>query len=209
MRGAPRRGPGRPAGRSAHDGVLADRDALLDAAERVIRADGPAVTLEAVAAAAGVTKPILYRGVGDKDALVQALAERLVVRIRAQVAALVAAAEGPRDGLARLVAGHLELAGSDRHLYLYVTAGGSRDDRVQQALLLADQSAAGFADGIAAYRSAQGADPAVADAWSYALIGALHFVTLWWLRDGSVPADVAAAQLTELLWSGLRGGGTE
>lgn len=197
-----RRGPGRPAG----DGLVADRDALLAAAERLVRAHGPSVTLEAIAAEAGVTKPILYRGVGDKDALVAALAERLVARMTAEVTAMVAAAAGPREGLRALVEGYLALAERDRSLYLYVTAGGSRDDRVQQALLMADRTAEGFAAGIAAYRTAHGADPAVATAWSYGLIGALHFVTLWWLRDGGADTAAVAAQLTELLWSGLGGG---
>jgi AcrR family transcriptional regulator len=202
---AVRRGPGRPAGRSTHDGVLADRDALLDAAERLIRAQGPTVTLDAIAAEAGVTKPILYRGVGDKDALVMALAERLVTRMTDEVTTMVAAAPGPREGLRALVGGYLQLAALDRHLYLYVTAGGSSDDRVQQALLLADRTAQGFAEGIAASRAAQGADASVALAWAYGLIGTLHFVTLWWLRDGATDADAVAEQITTLLWSGLGG----
>lgn len=205
--GRVRRGPGRPAGRTVDDGVLADREALLAAAERLLRARGPAVTLDAVAAEAGVTKPILYRGVGDKDALVVALAERLVARMTAEVTAMVVGATGPRDGLGRLVAGYLEQASLDRNVYLYVTAGGRSDDRVRQALLLADRTASGFADGIAALRVAQGADPTVATAWAYGLIGALHFVTLWWLRDGDGDGGTAAVaeQIAALLWSGLRG----
>ena len=206
-RNAGRRGPGRPAGRSAHDGLLADREALLSAAERLIRADGPAITLAAIAAEAGVTKPILYRGVGDKDALVQALAERLVARMTAEVSAMVAQADGSRERLARLVGGYLRLASLDCHLYLYVTAGGRSDDRVRQALLLADRTAQDFAEGIAASRLAQGADPGVAVAWAYALIGALHFVTLWWLRDATTDTAYVAEQITTLLWSGLGGEG--
>jgi len=207
-RGAVRRGPGRPAGRSARDGVLADRDVLLDAAERLIRAQGPAVTLDAIAAAAGVTKPILYRGVGDKDALVAALAERLVARMTAEVTTMVAQASGGRERLRTLVGGYLHFAALDRHLYLYVTAGGRSDDRVQQALLLADRTAHGFAAGIAAFRTARAADPAVALAWAYGLIGTLHFVTLWWLRDGTGDTEDVAEQITTLLWSGLGGEGT-
>ena len=199
------RGRGRPAGRATADGALADRAALLDAAEQLIRAQGPGVTLAAIAAQAGVTKPMVYRGLGDKDAVVQALAERLVARMTRDVRALVAGATGPRDQLQRFVAGYLGQAAADRNVYLYVTAGGSSDDRVRQALLLADRSAHQFAEGIAAMRRANGADPAVAAAWSYGLIGMLHFVTLWWLRDGAPDQATLAAQITELLWSGLGG----
>jgi AcrR family transcriptional regulator len=199
------RGPGRPAGRSVDDGVLADRDALLDAAERLIRAKGPAVTLDAIAAEAGVTKPILYRGVGDKDALVLALAERLIARMTTEVGAMMANAPGPRRRLRALVAGYLELAARDQHIYLYVTAGGQSNDRVQQALLLADQTAVGLAAGVADLRRARGVDASVAQAWAYSIIGALHFVTLWWLRDGASDTDKVADQITALLWSGIRG----
>jgi AcrR family transcriptional regulator len=202
------RGPGRPAGRSVHDGVIADRDALLDAAERLVRAKGPSVTLDAIAAEAGVTKPILYRGVGDKDALVVAMAERLITRMTAAVTGLVTSARGPQERTRSLVLGYLQQAAVDRHVYLYVTAGGRGDDRVQQALMLADRSATGFADSIIALRTMQGADASVAEVWAYGMIGTLHFVTLWWLRGGATDIDTVAEQIASLMWSGLAGGNT-
>ena len=198
-----RRGPGRPAGRTATDGVIADRETLLEAAERRIREQGPVVSLEAIAAEAGVTKPILYRSVGDKDALVLALAQRLAARMADDVARLVATASTPLDGLRSLVGGYLRHAARDRHLYLYVTAGGASDDRVRQSLLLADGAASQFAASIEAYRSARGADPTVATVWAYGMVGALHFVTLWWLRDQALDVELVTDQITALLWSGL------
>ena len=176
---------------------------LLNAAEQLVRAKGPGVSLHAIATAAGVTKPTLYREVGAKDALVNALAQRLAVRMAESVATLVAQALAPREGLRNLVAGYLDLAARDRHLYLFVTAGGTGDDRVQQSLLLADGAASQFAEPIARYRTARGADPAVANVWSYGLLGALHFVTLWWLRDQETEINVVIDQITALLWSGM------
>ena len=198
----PRR-PGRPAGRTAADGVIADRGILLAAAEKLIRKQGPGVSLQAIAAEAGVAKPSLYRGVGDRDALVNALAERLAARMAESVSQLVAQAAAPREGLRNLVAGYLDLATREKHLYLFVTAGGTGEDRVQQALLLADGAAGQFAEPIAAYQAAQGADPAVSTVWSYGLLGALHFVTLWWLRDQGSDIDRVIDQITSLLWSGM------
>ena len=194
---------GRPAGRGTADGVLVDRGTLLAAAEKLIREKGPNVSLQAIAIEAGVTKPTLYREVGDRDALVNALAERLAARMADAVTRLVATASAPREGLRNLVAGYLDLAASDRHLYLFVTAGGTGDDRVQQSLLLADGAASQFAEPIAAYRVAHDADPAVAVVWSYGLVGALHYVTLWWLRDQATDIDVLIDQITSLLWSGM------
>lgn len=196
------RGPGRPAGRTTADGVIADRQALLTAAERLIRRQGPDVSLEAIAAAAGVTKPILYRGVGGRHALVDALADRLNRRITRHVAARVAGAADAHDALRRLVGGYLAYAARERHLYLYVTAGAG-DDRMQSSLLLADRAAQALAQAIAAHRSAEGADATAALTWAYGLVGALHFVTLWWLRDRPVDIEQATEQITALFWSGL------
>jgi len=201
--GAHRR-PGRPAGRSSVDGVIADRETLLAAAERLIREQGPGVSLDAIAAEAGVTKPTLYRGVGDKVALVHALAERLSTRMTDAVSRLVEDAASPRDALRRLVGGYFEHAASERQLYLFVTLGSTGDDRVSRSLLLADGTAEQFAEGIADYRTARGADPSVATTWAYALVGALHFVTLWWLRDQTVDVDQVTEQVTALLWAGVR-----
>ena len=199
---APRR-PGRPAGRTASHGVIADRESLLVAAERLIRERGPSVSLDAIAAEAGVTKPILYRGVGDREALVNALAQRLTVRMTEEVGKLVGEASDSRDAMHRLVGGYLKHAEADRHLYLYVTLNGAGDDRVRKSLILADGTAAQFAEGIAAYRTAQGADPTVATTWAYGLVGALHFVTLWWLRDQSIGVEQVTDQITSLIWSGF------
>ena len=99
---APRR-RGRPRGRTAADGVIADRNRLLEAAEELLRADGPTVSLQAIATRAGVTKPTLYRELGDRDALVNALAERLTERMAESVTSMVATS-GSTPWLARWAA---------------------------------------------------------------------------------------------------------
>ena len=196
-----RRRPGRPRGGK----VLAGREQLLDAAERAISSAGPQVTMEAIAAEANVTKPILYRGVGDRDALVAALSERFVERLNNAGKRAALAAEGPEEGLHQLIGAYLEVVDSQRSLFLFVTSGGSGDDAGRRSLELADRSAVPMAESLAAARSAAGLDPAVALTWAYGAIGALHYVTLWWLRDGQLNPGQLADQLTELLWSGLQG----
>ncbi len=193
---------GRPAGRTSADGVIADKGTLLGAAEKLIRENGPRISLEAIATEVGVTKPTLYRELGDRDALVNALAERLAVRMAEAITTLLAQARTPQEGLRALVAAYVDLASRERHLYLFVTAGGARDDRVKQSLLLADGAVEQLAGPIAAYQAARGADPDVASVWSYGLLGALHFVTLWWLREQG-DRERVIDQITALLWSGM------
>lgn len=62
---------------AAHSGRDAVRHRLVDVAADLLRQEGPAaVTTRAVAAAAGVQAPTIYRVFGDKDGLLDAVAER-------------------------------------------------------------------------------------------------------------------------------------
>jgi AcrR family transcriptional regulator len=163
--------------------------------------------MEVIAAAAAVTKPILYRTVGDRDALVTALAEIVIDRINDAAAAAIAKARSPRTRLRSLIAAYTEVVENNRNLYLFVIAGGASVDRVSQLLRLADRSALPLARQLAAQRTAVGADPDVALTWAFGVIGTLQFATLWWLRDGQISADQLVEHITELLWSGVGGKG--
>ena len=67
--------PRKPGG--GHAGRDAVRGRLIDVAAGLLRQQGPAaVTTRAVAAAAGVQAPTIYRIFGDKDGLLDAVAER-------------------------------------------------------------------------------------------------------------------------------------
>ena len=58
---------------------------------------------------------------------------------------------------------------------------------------------------LAAWRKAEGHDPSVADVWSYAIVGLLNMVSLWWITESVLPAERVAEQLAALLWPGLEG----
>lgn len=69
------------------------RAAIVEAASRLLRDQGPAaVTTRAVAEAAGVQAPAIYRLFGDKDGLLEAVAEHVLAEFVATKAAAVRAA---------------------------------------------------------------------------------------------------------------------
>src|SRR5688500_16433015 len=70
---------GRPPGPTRDKAVR--RGELLDAATAAIRTAGADATMADLAAAAGITKPILYAHFGDKAGLGAALAERVVAQL--------------------------------------------------------------------------------------------------------------------------------
>ena len=78
---------------------LADRrEQLLDAALAIVLERGfHAVTIDGVARAAGVTRPVVYGVFDDRAGLLQALADRSERRVLAQLAGVFPATPGPDD----------------------------------------------------------------------------------------------------------------
>jgi AcrR family transcriptional regulator len=78
--------------RTSRDDV---RSSIVEAAARLLRDDGAqAVTTRAVAQAAGVQAPTIYRLFGDKDGLIEAVAEHVMATYVAQKSDVAARAEG-------------------------------------------------------------------------------------------------------------------
>jgi len=195
-----RRRPGRPKGGR----VVADRAQFLAAAVRSITANGPLVTMEDIAAEAGVSKPILYRTVGDKAALVTALSEFLVDRIDVAVRGATISATDGRSGFEMAVRGYLGAVDTDRNIYLFVNAG---DQSTEQLRRLVDRSAQQLLELFTAARVQAGLDRAAARTWAYAVIGAFQTVTTMWLGDEYCDLDTVAQNLTHLLWPGVAAAG--
>lgn len=190
-----RRRPGRPAGGN----VVVGREQLLAAAERAIRSEGPDATMAEIAAEATVTKPILYRTIGDREALTLALSEQLIDRINAAVEAERGAGVDPRTEFESAVKAYLRTVVGERNLFLFVF-GGQDAEVVHQ---LVDRSAAQMVELFTAARVAAGRSPIAAHTWAHAIVGAFQMVTLMWLRDQYCDLDTVADDLTQLLWPGV------
>ena len=89
------------------DARTGTRDRIVDVAADLLRAEGrAAVTTRAVAEAAGVQAPTIYRLFGDKEGLLDAVAETEMTRFAATKAVVIrAAAEGAVDAVDDLRAG--------------------------------------------------------------------------------------------------------
>ena len=96
----------------------ARREHLLDAAKAVVAGQGfHAVSIEAVARAAGITRPIVYRHFGDLGELLDALVDRETMRALAQLQDFMPTAElggdDPRPDLLAALAGYLRAVRDD------------------------------------------------------------------------------------------------
>jgi AcrR family transcriptional regulator len=104
-----------------HRQAAAERsvEAILDAAERLF-ASGSDANTSAVAAAAGVSRVTLYSHFPTRFALLEALAERVICRGAAAIAAATPASGDPADALDRLI--EAAWGKLDRHLPLFAAS---------------------------------------------------------------------------------------
>ena len=187
------------------------REEFLDAADQAIRRDGAGVTMADVAAAAGVTKPVLYRYVADKDDLVGALAVRYAARIEALVEAGTAAAEDPRTMIERTIDAYLTFIESEPEIYAFlvhrapVDAPGMAEYLQRFTAQLAHRISVIVADELARV----GKDTAGAEAFAHGMVGMVQSTGEWWLSGRSDGAGMSREELvghlTRVLWTGLAG----
>ena len=183
------------------------RREFVDAALRVLEAQGPDLPMDAVAAEAGVTKPVLYRYFQDKSALVDALAgrgsqillDRLIPAIRAGCPAL----SRVRDAVGAY------FAVIDEHPNLYwllareakAESGGGPGSVQQNKEFIATALTAVLGDYLRAY----GLDSGGAEPWAYGMTGLVQSTGEWWLQRRSMSRATVVEYVTQIIWAAIAG----
>jgi AcrR family transcriptional regulator len=191
---SPTRRRGRPPGGMP----ITDRHGVILAALRAVERRGPDATMDDIAAEAAVTKPIVYRLLGDKSALTMALSEWLIDRIDTATNAATTEGSDPRLQFRSAMSAYLDTVRTHRSVFLFVGAGGQSAHEVQR---LVERSAQRMISVFGDARDAIGVDRVGAHTWAYALVGALQTTMIMWQPDRS--PDQIADDLTALFWDGL------
>ncbi len=147
---------------------------MLTAALNVIRRDGASVSMEAMAAEAGITKPILYRHFGDRDGLLAAVADRFADELVCRLSEELAAGGRPRDSIAATVRSYVEFISEDPPLYAFLTQWAPVASPVLAGLV--DRAAALLAATISERLAEAGLDARPAETWAYGVVGMVHLV---------------------------------
>ncbi|MGW1072006.1 TetR family transcriptional regulator [Streptomyces sp. NPDC002537] len=188
------------------------RKELLEAADRVVLRDGPGASMNAIAAEAGITKPILYRHFGDKGGLYRALAARHTEALLAGLRAALDAPAARRDRVESTLDTYLAAIEARPQVYRFLMHPADEGP--------SDQSEQGFDVGrhsapllrrlgeelaqVIAERVDLGPDSdELARAWGHGIVGMMHAAGDWWLRERPFPRAHLVRHLADLLWGRL------
>ncbi|TAL26393.1 MAG: TetR/AcrR family transcriptional regulator [Frankiales bacterium] len=175
----------------------ARREVLLDAADRIVRRDGPAASMAAIAAEAGISKPILYRHFGDKSGLYAALAERYTTRLLDDLQAALRSGTTRRDRVERTIGAYLSAIEEEPQVYRFLVHSDEAAPAQSQVRSFTRRLSVLLADGIATEIDAP---PARAAAWGHGIVGMVQAAGDWWLETGGATRTELVEELTALLF---------
>jgi AcrR family transcriptional regulator len=179
---------------------------LLDAADHVIRRDGPDASMEVIAAEAGITKPILYRHFGDKGGLYTALAERYANGLMSEIKDSLEREADPRTRLTLTVDTYFAFLSSEPQIYRFLVHRAQSERReVHEAI---GEFVRDVAKEVAAVTRreldvANRSEGDFAEALAFAVVGAVQMTGDWWLEHREVPRALLVEQLVTLVWDGF------
>ncbi|MFI0980392.1 TetR family transcriptional regulator [Streptomyces sp. NPDC021093] len=192
------------------------RRELLEAADRVVLRDGPQASMNAIAAEAGITKPILYRHFGDKGGLYRALAKR---HTDALLDALRSALDAPaerRERVERTLDTYLAAIEARPQVYRFLMhpAEDSATPQPEQGFDVGRHSAPllrrmgeELAEVIAERVDLGPNSEQLARVWGHGIVGMMHAAGDWWLGERPCSRAELVSSLADLLWGRLAAAG--
>ncbi|GAA4891391.1 TetR/AcrR family transcriptional regulator [Tessaracoccus lubricantis] len=158
------------------------RRVLVEGAVKAIRAHGPGVGMDEIAAMAGTSKTVLYRHFGDKAGLYQAV----VASVHAFILRKLPLAEGdhlhPADLVSQVADAYLAVVERDRNLYFFVTSRPTGDTPTSDPVgsitaRIGDQ----VADSMRAWLRREGLSEDPANIWAHGAVGYIWAVADRWI----------------------------
>lgn len=174
----------------------------LDTARALFAAHGyAAVTMDQVAAAVGVTKPLLYNYFGNKEQLFLACMQPAADALTEHVVSAVAAAESAPDALRDGIHAFFAFLDADKDAWrmLHDDSLPSGGEIAARAREYRDQMEAMVTAALASRTESRAVEPL-----SVAIFGAAEALGRWWLRTGAMSAERTAELLIRTIEPGLR-----
>jgi AcrR family transcriptional regulator len=176
---------------------------LVQAAIRAVRRIGAAVSVADIAAAAGITKPILYRHFVDPADLQAAVGEQAATVLLARVSDELGRDRSPVEQTRAVIDVVLACVEEDPELWRFVTHRSTRSVEAQIVDHVRGRIAQLPATLLGDELRLRGQDSGGAEVWAQGLVGMVHSTAEWWLGHRTVSRATLADDLTALAWSGV------
>jgi AcrR family transcriptional regulator len=170
------------------------RTEFVDAAIAAISEHGPEATAEQMATRAGVARTRLYRHFDDKADLHQAIAERAITLISAELAPIWDPHGTPLEMVHAGVRAYLTWASGHIHLYQYMMGAGAAADLKRSV----STHLTGLFGG---YLRQFGLDDRDAEPLAFGVVGMVAVATDRWLENATLGLDELADRFTRWIWS--------
>ncbi|WIM98927.1 TetR/AcrR family transcriptional regulator [Actinoplanes oblitus] len=193
--------------RNRWDGHREQRRAELTAAAiEAIRQHGPEIGMEAIAAHAGVSKPVLYRYFSDKSELWLAVGQAAGAMVLEAMIPAVASVREERAAIAAAIDVYLTHIEADLNLYRFVVHQPDIARHRDVVADVVDTVASGLARIFGDRLRARGLDSGASLPWAYGVVGYVQSVGDWWLRQQQpISREALGEYLTAFLWGGVSG----
>lgn len=181
------------------------REQLIGIARELFGARGyDAVSIEEIASASEVSKPVVYEHFGGKEGLYQVIVDREVTQLSEMLSSQMRPGLHPRDMLERIVLSLLDYIESNAdgfrllsHQSPTAVSGGTFTTVIAD---VAEQ----VTDLLAPVLEEQGLNPKTAPIYGQLLAGAIGRIGQWWVDVREPSKEETAAHVVNLLWLGLR-----
>jgi len=183
----------------------AQREAILAGAAKLFAERGYSdVSMAEVARACGVSKPLLYHYVRDKDDLLVLICEGHVSRLVELVRETIAEESEPEARLKLMIRRFVEAYAEARHEHRVLTQDVKFLTGAGKARVLARERevVGAFADTIALLRPEAGAEN-LHKPLTMLLFGMINWMFTWLKPDGELTYEAMAPVVTELFFGGI------
>lgn len=180
------------------------RSQLLENALQVFARRGfHGTSMDEVAEAAGVTKPVLYQHFRSKRALYLELLEEVGADLREAITKASVSASGPRRQVEAGCAAYFRFVAEHRTEYRLLFGGGARRDaEFADAVRRVEE---GIAETVAQFIEAD-IDDEHRRLLAHGIVGLAEGTSRHWMNhDLELDPDVLARRMAEMAWAGLRG----
>ncbi len=181
------------------------RRQLLDVALRVFAERGfHDASMNDIAIAAGVTKPVLYQHFTSKRELFAELLSDVGRDLQDTITKAVTAAEGPREMVELGFSAYFSYVNQHRNAFqLFYGGSMARDEEFAEVVNQTESAVAALVAGLI---EIEGLSPGQRRVLGHGIVGMIEGASIHWLKSNSdADPDTLAHQLADLAWRGLRG----